>query len=117
MPRKAQTMLCVTCGRKTMRTAFAKDFDLTPYAGLPATVTDMRIQRCSNCGAETVDGKDIGLMLDKLVVAVVQRHELTGEEARFLRKSLKLTQKEPADKSRSRRPKLAPAPRRRGAGR
>ena len=88
-------MQCANCGNKTKKATFSKGYDLTTWAGLPAKARRMRILRCSKCDAESVQANDLEAALDALVLEVVQRRErLTGQEARFLRSRLGITQKE-----------------------
>ncbi len=87
-------MMCANCGNKTKKATFVRGYDLTIWAGLPAKARRMRVLRCSTCGANSVEGRDLEAALDALVLEVVQRRErLTGKEARFLRGRLQLTQK------------------------
>jgi putative zinc finger/helix-turn-helix YgiT family protein len=88
-------MMCANCGKNAKRAAFVDGFDLTELAGVPAMVERMRVYRCSSCGHETVSGPDLEHVLNGLTVAVAAREgRLTGDEARFLRKRLRLTQDE-----------------------
>lgn len=88
-------MLCVSCGKKTMKPVFVQHYDLHALSGIPAFVDRMRILRCTSCDAETVEGKFINRVLLALTAAVASLpRRLTGEEARYLRKSLMLTQEE-----------------------
>ncbi len=88
-------MLCANCGKKAKREAVVDGFDLTALAGVPAVVERMRVYRCAACGNETLAGPDIERALAALTVAVAAcPGRLTGEEARFLRKRLGLTQTE-----------------------
>ncbi len=88
-------MLCANCGKNAKRAVVVERFELTAFAGVPSVVERMRVQRCRACGHETVAGPDLERALDLLTVTVASRDgRLSGDEARFLRKRLGLTQKE-----------------------
>lgn len=86
------------CGGK-YKESVVKDFDFTPFAGLPVILQEGPGLRCSKCGDETLDGKVIDGLLDALASEVIkQPHLLNGQQARFLRKRLGLTQGELAER-------------------
>jgi hypothetical protein len=86
------------CGG-VQRKAVLSRFDFSAYAGIPATLVDAPGFRCSKCGHETLGGALINRALQLLVQAIVTGpHRLTAAGARFLRKSMRLTQQELADK-------------------
>lgn len=86
------------CGG-VLRKAVLSRFDFSAYAGIPVTLVDAPGFRCSACGREALGGALINRALQLLVQTIVTGpHRLTAEGARFLRKSMRLTQQQLADK-------------------
>jgi DNA-binding transcriptional regulator YiaG len=91
-------MLKCTCGG-ILKRATLKDFDFRAFAGIPSTLHDARGFRCEACGGETIPGDVINDALRSLVFAIVQMKQLLpGDLARFLRRRLRLSQQEIADR-------------------
>lgn len=86
------------CGGVQRKTVLLR-FDFSAYAGIPVTLVDVPGFRCSRCGGETLGGELINRALQLLVQALVTGpHRLSAPGARFLRKSMRLTQQELADR-------------------
>jgi transcriptional regulator with XRE-family HTH domain len=86
------------CGG-ALRRVRLKAFDFTPLAGIPSELRKVPGLRCGDCGYETVPGFVINGSLEVLALAVAQYdHRLTKELAIFLRKRLRITQQELADR-------------------
>ena len=86
------------CGG-VLRKAILPKVDFSAYAGIPVTLVDAPGFRCSSCGRETLGGALINRALQVLVQTIVTGpHRLTAERARFLRKSMRLTQQDLADR-------------------
>lgn len=86
------------CGGE-LRAARLEDYDFTPLAGIPCRLVNAPGLRCARCGWETVTGGVINRVLDGLVVEVAQLPaRLTPDLARFLRKRMRLTQQELANR-------------------
>lgn len=86
------------CGGVLRKTVLSR-FDFSAYAGIPATLVDAPGFRCSKCGREALGGVLINRALQLLVQTIVTGpHRLTAPGARFLRKSMRLTQQDLADR-------------------
>lgn len=86
------------CGG-VLRKAVLSRFDFSAYAGIPVTLVDAPGFRCSKCGRETLGGALMNRALRVLVQTIVTGpHRLKAEEARFLRKSMRLTQQDLAER-------------------
>lgn len=86
------------CGG-VLRKAVLSRFDFSAYAGIPVTLVDAPGFRCSKCGHETLGGALVNRALQVLVQTIVTGpHRLTAEGARFLRKSMRLTQQDLAER-------------------
>ncbi len=94
-------MIKCECGGE-YRLVILRDFDFSPYAGLPALIPRSAQApglRCNKCKTETIQGPMIEILLASLAASVIAvPHRLDPAQARFLRKRLSLTQKELADR-------------------
>lgn len=80
------------CGG-VLKHATLSSFDFTPFAGIPTKLVQVPGLRCSGCKRTTLEGGLTNLALRLLALAVARhRSRLTPDEARYLRKYLRLTQ-------------------------
>ncbi len=76
-----------------------KRFDFSAFAGFPVTLNDVPGLHCSGCGGETLTGVVINQALQAVACACIMvTHRLTAELARYVRRSLDVTQQELADR-------------------
>jgi DNA-binding transcriptional regulator YiaG len=86
------------CGG-TLREATLKEFDFSAFAGFPVLLRDVPGLRCSKCKRGTIPGDLINDVLHQLAVEITKLPQrLMPQHARFLRKHLRLSQKELAKK-------------------
>jgi putative zinc finger/helix-turn-helix YgiT family protein len=92
---------CHECGTShAMQVVVLSGYDASALVGLPVIVDKMRTLRCSHCGAERIEGRDVASLLHQVMDAVIRAPSLlSGERARFLRKQLGLTQQELAERA------------------
>lgn len=92
------TVAC-DCGGGRMRPAKLARYDFSSLVGFEVILTDMDGLRCDKCGAETLPGGTINVILNFLVVELAkQPRRLSGSEARYLRHNLDVTQEELASR-------------------
>lgn len=86
--------VCENCGGELKATKVPR-YDFSAYAGVAAILEGAVILKCRKCGAETLEGRVINNAMAVLVLAFVRSpNRLDQEAARFLRRSLGLTQQE-----------------------
>jgi DNA-binding transcriptional regulator YiaG len=86
------------CGG-TLKATKLDRFDFSPLAGVPATLLGAPGFRCGKCRRATLDGAVINRAMYDLAAAIAkQQSRLVPDHARFLRKHLRLTQQELADR-------------------
>jgi DNA-binding transcriptional regulator YiaG len=86
------------CGGTLQETLLAS-YDFSPFAGLPVVLADVPGYRCDTCGGEALPGSVIDFTLDYLAAEIVRSPErLSGDQARYLRKHLGLSQKALAER-------------------
>jgi DNA-binding transcriptional regulator YiaG len=86
------------CGG-TLKPVKLDSFDFSTIAGLPCTLQAVPGLRCSSCKRETLDGEVINQALRLIVHDIVRMPQLLpGSHARFLRRNLRLSQQELADR-------------------
>lgn len=74
-------------------------FDFSPLAGLPVKLVGVPGFRCGGCERTTLPGTIINSVMRRLPTLIVrQPFRLHADQARFLRKCLRLTQQELADR-------------------
>lgn len=92
-----RTIIC-ECGGE-LRPAKLDGYDFSDYVGLNVTVSGVDGFKCTKCGGETVDGSLVNLVMNYTIMQVAKSpRRLNGEEARYLRRTLHVTQEELADK-------------------
>lgn len=75
------------------------EFDFSSFAGMPVKLTDAPAIQCSKCGRQTLRGTTINFVMDLLFPMVTSAPKLlTADQARFLRKRMRLTQQALAGK-------------------
>lgn len=95
---KTKTKLRCECGGE-LREVELKSFDFSPYAGLPVRLKHVPGYRCDRCDAETLPGDVINELLRGLALAILElKTRLSGDQARYLRRFLRLKQAELADR-------------------
>ncbi len=86
-------MVCDCGGR--LRPAVLEKYDFSRYVGFKVTLSGMDGLKCDKCGWETLDGGTINHVLNYMVIDFTKfKRRLNGEEARYLRRSLSVTQEE-----------------------
>lgn len=92
---------CHACGTpRAMRAVVLSEYDASALVGMPVVVDRMRALRCSRCGAERIEGREVTSLLIQVTDAVVRSPSLlSAERARFLRKQLGVTQHELAERA------------------
>lgn len=86
------------CGGILKRTVF-KEYDFSPFAGVPSTLRNVRGWLCEVCGLPTMDGTVINQTLRTMEFEIAKQPErLSHEHARFLRKRMRLTQQALAER-------------------
>jgi DNA-binding transcriptional regulator YiaG len=94
---KAMTTKC-ECGG-TLKAVKIDSFDFTPLAGMPVTLIGVPGLRCSKCKGATLEGEIINFVTQALTSVVArQPGRLSSEQARYLRKHLRLTQQALSDR-------------------
>lgn len=89
---------CDECGEAMERVVLAT-FDFTMWAGMPTQLKDAPGYRCAKCKGETLPGAVVNVALMLVALSCIERpHRLTAEQARFVRRSLEITQQELADR-------------------
>lgn len=82
------------CGG-TYRRVKVERYDFTGLAGLPAELRDAPVLRCDKCGETALEGAVINAALLALTQQILMLPRiLTPAEAKYLRKSLQLSQKD-----------------------
>lgn len=86
------------CGG-TLSSTTLRSFDFSAYAGLPVLVAETPGLRCQKCDSETLDGETISVLLQQLAMLLMsESRRLTAAEAKFLRKRMRLTQAQLAER-------------------
>jgi DNA-binding transcriptional regulator YiaG len=86
------------CGG-TFKAVKLDSFDFSPLAGIPVTLIGVPGLRCSKCKGATLEGEIINFVIQALASVVArQPGRLSSEQARYLRKHLRLTQQALADR-------------------
>lgn len=91
---KIPAPLACDCGGN-LQPATLETYDFSRYVGFKVTLSGMEGLRCDKCGWGTLDGAVINHVLNYMVVDFTRFPRLlNGNEARFLRRRLELTQDE-----------------------
>ncbi|HEX3477332.1 MAG TPA: helix-turn-helix domain-containing protein [Kofleriaceae bacterium] len=86
------------CGG-TFKPVTLRSFDFSRYAGLPSFLDGAPGWRCDACQREMLHGQVINASLFFIAMTIVGLpHRLTAEFARYLRRSMQITQQELADR-------------------
>jgi len=94
----ANRAIICECGGE-LRSAKLDGYDFSDYVGLNVTVSGVEGFKCTKCGGETVDGSLVNLVMNYTIMQVAKSpRRLNGAEARYLRRTLHVTQEELADK-------------------
>lgn len=85
---------CSTCQKGTLAPGLTKEHDVGPLFGLDRVLLDQAPALiCGNCGHVVLEGETIEAARRKLAELIVRNgSSLTGQEARFLRESMDMTQ-------------------------
>src|SRR6185312_12077997 len=82
------------CGGKLVPATF-ETYDFSRYVGFKVTLSGMEGLRCEKCEWKTLPGEVINHVLNYMVIDFTRfPRRLNGEEARYLRRRLELTQEE-----------------------
>jgi DNA-binding transcriptional regulator YiaG len=96
-PAVSHAIAC-ECGGE-LRPTRLNGYDFSDYLGLNVTVSCVDGFKCSKCGGETVDGSLVNMVMNYTIMQVAKSpRRLNGAEARYLRRTLHVTQEELADK-------------------
>jgi len=96
-PRASTGPRC-ECGG-TFKPVTLRNFDFSRYSGLPSFLDGAPGWRCGSCQREMLHGKVINASLFLIAMEIVGfPHRLTAELARYLRRSMQITQQELADR-------------------
>jgi DNA-binding XRE family transcriptional regulator len=86
------------CGG-TFNPVTLRNFDFSRYSGLPSFLDGAPGWRCGSCRREMLQGQVINASLFFIAMEIVcLPHRLTAEFARYLRRSMQITQQELADR-------------------
>lgn len=85
------------CGGE-LRPALLRDYDFSAETGLPVTLNKVAGLRCSKCGGKTLHGRAIEAALHLVALEIARGGRLDADRARFLRRYLGLTQREPSQR-------------------
>jgi transcriptional regulator with XRE-family HTH domain len=86
------------CGG-TLKLTTLSNFDFARYSGIPAFLDGAPGWKCSSCGREILTGEVINASLFFIAMHVTALpHRLPAELARYLRRSMQITQQELADR-------------------
>ena len=86
------------CGGALEDTTVA-ELDFSNYAGTPSVLRNAPVMRCPQCGTMALYGEVINKALSMLVRLVLKSpYKLADTHAKFLRKSMRMTQQQLADK-------------------
>src|SRR5450432_1860385 len=87
------------CDGGSLRPVKLARYDFSDYVGFEVILSDMDGLRCDKCGAETLPGGMVNLVLNFIVVELAkQPKRLSGPEAKYLRHNLDVTQEELASR-------------------
>jgi len=96
-PGPSRATIC-ECGGELRPTKFDV-YDFSAYVGFNVTVSGADGFKCTKCGGETIDGSLLNAVMIHTIVQISKsRRRLNGDEARYLRHTLHVTQKELAEK-------------------
>lgn len=83
----------------TFKPVTLRSFDFSRYSGLPSHLDGAPGWRCGSCQREMLHGQVINASLFLIAMNIVSfPHRLTAELARYLRRSMQITQQELADR-------------------
>ena len=86
------------CGG-TMKPVVLENFDFTEMAGIPSSLVGVPGLRCSTCQRETIQGEVINFALRELALALGRMPQLLpANGARYLRRYMRLSQQELAER-------------------
>lgn len=86
------------CGG-TLKPTQVSNFDFSKYSGIPSFLDGAPGWKCSSCAREILRGDVINASLVFIAMDIVQMpHRLSGPLARYLRRSMQITQQELADR-------------------
>lgn len=86
------------CGG-TMKSVVLKNFDFTAMSGISSFLQDAPGFRCSTCGSETLQGDVINFALRELARLLARMPQLfPANAARYLRRYMRLSQQDLADR-------------------
>jgi transcriptional regulator with XRE-family HTH domain len=86
------------CGG-TLHPQILPSFDFTNFAGIPAQLESVPGFRCDRCGGETIAGGVINFMLVIIALMAIQSSpRLSAKLAKYVRRTLQITQQELADR-------------------
>lgn len=82
-----------------MKRVILPKFDFTVWSGVPSELVDVPGYRCSLCARETIPGGVINTSLRALSLEMIRLpHRLSAESAKYLRRTLEITQQELSDR-------------------
>jgi len=89
---------CDECGTRLERVRL-ENFDFSAWAGMPVTLKSVPGYRCKECGGETIPGKVVNVSLWVVAIECIKMPQrLHAQFARYLRRTLEITQQELADR-------------------
>jgi transcriptional regulator with XRE-family HTH domain len=96
-PRASTGPKCECSG--TFKPVTLRSFDFSRYSGLPSSLDGAPGWRCDSCQREVLHGQVINASLFLMAMHIVGvPHRLTAGFARYLRRSMQITQQELADR-------------------
>jgi transcriptional regulator with XRE-family HTH domain len=96
--KRASTGPKCECGG-SFKPATLNNFDFTSYAGIPSFLDGVPGWKCGSCHREMLRGDVINASLVMIMLDLVTLpHRLSAEFARYLRRSIQITQQELADR-------------------
>jgi transcriptional regulator with XRE-family HTH domain len=96
--KKASTGPKCECGG-TLKLTKVNNFDFSRYSGIPSFLDGVPGWRCSSCKREILSGQVINASLFFIAMDIVTLpHRLPANLARYLRRSMQITQQELADR-------------------
>jgi transcriptional regulator with XRE-family HTH domain len=96
--KKASTGPKCECGG-TFKPTKLSNFDFSRHSGIPSFLDGAPGWKCSSCGREILRGEVINASLFFIAMDIVAMpHRLSADLARYLRRSMQITQQELADR-------------------